>query len=534
MKRRYILILVSILIIAAVAITGFSIKNRVQTQVKELFIMNKQLQEEGYYMAEFEFQMLGFAYFLDKGMYLKALSSLSDFHTKLQNKEGLIKIPAFSNDKEEIDFYLNLQNPLTGAFMDEKAPFCTYFSVTENILLHLEALRDSATSPIKLKYPLTFLDEINTPQKLIEYLNDISYVGWMGAKFPQTSFHFARDILSNAAPDNVIVRHDLYQFSPEWKQTMFKWMYEFQDPKTGLWGPKNKKTHELVKLDLNNTSSILKTYRDKNGNDIYEEFPLNYEEKMINSVLELLSEPMPADDDLAEIHEWNLRQVKGIKMLLTRLWKDVSVQSKELAKQIIENFIEIAFDKYYVEEDRAFSYYPDADHATADGMTNMILNTVGALSYSKQKLYWGDPTENTAVLGIVEVDSILAEDLDIIMDIPGINSWRIYQSLPDFKTLTDNVWAVVYPKPTKVLDITELVPNIHHWLESSSLSTGNWKSMTEIKNEFASIYIKKPLIYKNELPCVVINEILGESSEIFIMGYDVLQVPRLMVEVRKK
>ncbi len=533
MKRRYILSLTIILLITGFIITSLAIKNRVQTQVKETFKMNKNLQEEGYYMAEFEFQMLGFAYYLDKGKYFKALSGLSDYHTKLETREGLIRIPEFRNNQEEIEFYLDLQNPKTGAFMDDRAPYCTYFSVTENILLHLEALQDSTASPLILKYPLTFIDEINTPEKLIEYLNDISYVGWMGAKFPQTSFHFARDILSNATADNVIERHDLYRFSAEWKQTMLKWMYDFQDPKTGLWGPKNKKTHELVKLDLNNTSSILKTYRDKNGNDIYDEFPLKYKEELINSFIELLSNPMPADDDLAEIHEWNLRQVKGIKTLLSRLWRDATDENKLEAKTIIENFIHIAFDKYYVEEEGAFSYYPDADHATADGMSNMILNTVGALSYSKQKKYWGDPSENAIDLGVLEVDSIMAKDLDRMKNISNINSWRIYQKKPDSEILNDGVWAVVYPKPTKVLDINELLPNINNWLESSTLSTGNWKSMAEIKSEFASFNIKKPLIYKNDFPYEETNSLLTESSEIYIMGYDVLQVPRFILEIRK-
>jgi len=36
--------------------------NRTKMQMKELFHMNKKLQEEGYYMAEFEFKMLGIAY----------------------------------------------------------------------------------------------------------------------------------------------------------------------------------------------------------------------------------------------------------------------------------------------------------------------------------------------------------------------------------------------------------------------------------------------------------------------------------------
>lgn len=531
-KRLVSLILISFIGIAL--ISGIFISLRVKTLVKELFKMNKDLQEEGYYMAGFEFQMLGFGYYLDKGQYVKALAKLSDYHRKLSNRDELIKIPEFMNNQEEIDFYLNLQNPETGAFMDDSAPFCTYFSVTENIICHLDALADSTTTPVKLKYPLTFLDEINTPKNLKTYLNDISYVGWLASKFPQTTFHFARDILSNAEPDNVIERNSLYSFTPEWKHTMLQWMHEFQDSITGLWGPKNKKTNELIKFDINNTYSILKIYIDTNGDDIHEDFPLRYQEKLINSVLEQLSEPMPDDEGLAEVHEWNLQQTKGIKMLLSRLWKDASEENKDLAKKIITNFVEVSFDKYYVEKDGAFSYYPNAEHATIDGMSNMILKTTGALSYNKQKKYWGDPVKNAVDLGVVAVNEITVNDLDTITNIPDINSLRIYTAKPNFKALTDNVWAVVYPYTTKVLDITELVPNIITWTGSSSLSIGNWKSRADIKNQYSSINIKKPLIYREEFPYSEVNNKLKISSEIYIIGFDILQIPRFIVKYKKE
>ena len=190
---------------------------KVKTQVKELFKMNKKLQEEGYYMAEFEFKMLGFAYYLDKAQYIKALKMLSDYHTQLTEKTGLVKIPTFKTSQEEIDFFLNLQNPKTGAFMDENAPFCTYWSCTENVLLHLESLSDSSSRPFQLKYPLKFLDSLSTPENLQAYLNDISYVGFLAQKFPQTSFHFARDVLSIASTDNILELKNLYIFSLYWK-----------------------------------------------------------------------------------------------------------------------------------------------------------------------------------------------------------------------------------------------------------------------------------------------------------------------------
>jgi hypothetical protein len=47
-------------------------------------------------MAVFEFRMPGFSYQLDKGQYFKALRSLLEYHDRLSDREGLIKIPTFS------------------------------------------------------------------------------------------------------------------------------------------------------------------------------------------------------------------------------------------------------------------------------------------------------------------------------------------------------------------------------------------------------------------------------------------------------
>lgn len=138
MKRKKKLLLLFSSLIAILVISGFVLKNRVQAQTKELFRMNKTLQEEGYYMAEFEFRMMSVLYDLDKGKYINALSALSDYHTKLSKKAGLFKLPEFKNNQEEIDFYLHLQDPLTGAFVDSEAPFFIYWPITENVLNHIQ------------------------------------------------------------------------------------------------------------------------------------------------------------------------------------------------------------------------------------------------------------------------------------------------------------------------------------------------------------------------------------------------------------
>jgi hypothetical protein len=522
-------ILPSTVALLSFSIIGFLLIHKVRTQVRDLFKMNKALQAQGYYMAEFEFKMMGIVYYLDKGHYIKAISTLSRFHSQLKNKENLIKIPEFKTAEEEMAFYLNLQNPATGAFMDDSFPYCTYNAPTENILAHLDELAKKAGVPLKLKYPLKYLDDINTPEKLYEYLDDISHVGWLGTKFPETTFVFVRDLLNSWNGEGVIVQDNLYSFSDDYKTALIGWFYANQDSATGYWGPRSRKDAKLVKIDLNNTASIIKAFIDKNGNNIDESFPLKHKDKIFETTLDLLKQPPPADDELAELHAWNLNMNKGIYMLLRYLWKDASDENKQAARAIIENYVKILFEKYYVADEGAFSNYPNSKHASLDGTGGFIFKDIGAYSAEKQKKLWGDPEKNIRDLRRYKTSKVKTEDLDLITNNPGINSLRIYRTKPNYANLTANVFAVVYPAKTPVLDVMELVPKITRWLDTTPLSFGNWTSKERLKEEYSSLKVKEPLVFKETFPLDGINDILLKNNEIYIIGYDILQIPRCQI-----
>lgn len=529
---KYKKITIAVLSLTAVFVAfGVFRSIQVKSQVKGLFKLNKKLQKEGYYMADFEFRMLGVSYLLDKGHYSEAINSLSEYHSKLKNRDGLLKIPDFNNIQEEIDFFLNLQNPKTGAFIDESVPYCVYWEISQNIINHMEALLDSTSVPLQLKYPLKFLDDINTPEKLKAFLNDISYVGWIVSKFPQTTFHFARNILDCTKPDNTLERNNLYSFSPEWKHAMLKWMYDFQDSASGMWGPKNKNTGELLKYDLNNTASILKAYRDNEGNDLYDDFPLRYTDKLFSNSLKILSEPYPDnEDELDEIHEWNLKKVKGFKMILQHLWKDASKQDKQAMENLLEDFVKISFDKYYVKSEGAFSYYPKSEHASADGFSNMIFDNIGAFSYTKQKKLFGESIDSIQNHGIITNENFKPFIQKILKSDMKINSLRFYKTKPDGTKLTENVWALFYPNNSGVLDVTELVPNLVAWADSTRLSVGNWTSVAEKKQELEKLHIKKPIILSENN----IENVLEVEENVYCIGFNVLQIPKFIIKCSSK
>lgn len=535
---RKISILTTLALLGILGVSGMLIAYRTKTQIRELFRMNKELQEQNYYMAEFEFKMLGIAYHLDKGHYYTSLSLLNRLHAQLQSREKLIKMPDFTSKEDEFEFYLNLQNPRTGAFMDDSYPLCTYHGPTENVLLHLEALAREIGQPLRLKYPLKYLDEINTPEKLIAFLDDISTIGWLASKLPQTTFHNARDLLSLACDpvnyhennvDFVIQNNKLYQFSPEWKQAMLRWFWENQDPETGLWGPKSKHG-KLMKKDVNNTASIMKAFVDKQGNTIHESFPLRYKQELFDSVLEALSEPVPPDDELDELHEWNLKTPKSIGILTRYIWKDASQEQKEKAKRLIENFIRIKCEKYYIPEEGAFSYYPGGDHATLDGTREFLtFKEIGAFSWEKQQELWGTPAENIIDSGVREIPELSQHDIDAIAQAEPINSLRFYQGDPDYTDVFSNVFAVVYPRKTSVLDIMDFVQHINHWIETTPQTMGNWVSKAEIRSQLASLPIEETPVYEERIPYERANEVLQKHTKLVVIGFDVLQIPRYKI-----
>lgn len=531
MKHKKMIVSVSILLILILA-SGFYIANRTKTQMKELFSMNKELQEEGYYMAEFEFKMLGIAYDLDKGHYYTSLSRINRLHQQLKTKQGLVKMPKFNNKQEELQFYLNLQNPKTGAFMDASYPYCTYTGPTGNVLLHLDALAEQTGQPLQLKYPLTYLDAINTPEKMKAYLDDVSTVGWVAAKLPQTSFHFARDILSLFYEDNTVIKRSLYQVSPETKKAILQWFYENQDPMTGLWGPKSK-NGKLLKKDTSNTVSIMKVFVDEEGNNIYASFPLRYKDELSTSILEELSQPIPEDDELDEWHEWNLKTSKSINALTRYLWDDISPSNKEKAKDFIEYYIRIRFEKFYIPQEGAFSYYPHGDHATIDGTNEFfIFKKVGAISREKQTQLWGAPEDNITDLGIHTVSDLKESDFDLIANSESVNSLRIYKTTPDYGNLTSGVTAVIYPKKTPVLDVVDLTPRVKHWINSTDQTMGNWVSKEEIIHELETMKIDEVPFYENDIPLESAQQILKANAELVVIGFDTLQVPRYKIVYR--
>ncbi len=289
-----------------------------------------------------------------------------------------------------------------------------------------------------------------------------------------------------------------------------------------------------MKLDLHNTSNIAKAFVDRDGNDIYASFPLRYKPEMFASALKVMSEPLPAEGDLDEWHEWALKMGKGTHLLTRYLWKDGSEQHRTAAANVIEEYMRVRFDRYFIANEGAFSYYPGSRHATLDGTSGGIgiYFELGAFSAERQGRLWGGPEKTCADLGRFALPMLTEWDIAPIMDLRNVNSVRFYPRVPEAADYATGTAGAFYPRPTSVVDAVELVSRVRKWLETTSQSMGNWVSRQELSERLVKTGIDLVPVSREEIPLAQLNRVLKENKTLTVIGFDLLQVPRCRITFR--
>ncbi|HPT69590.1 MAG TPA: hypothetical protein PKW50_05530 [Syntrophomonas sp.] len=524
MKRRIIKIM-AVIILIAVLVGGFWIYH-VFAAIPSMFERNGQLQAEGYYTGEFEFKMLACANYLDHGHYLTAIKQLTAMQEQLETRHGLIKVPKFADKKAEMDFYLNLQNPRTGAFMDDSYPAVFYYEPTENIINHLEELAAETGQPIRLRYSLRFMEQFDTPEELTSCLDDLSRVGWIGAKLPKTTFVMTTQFISSSEYE----RLGSYSLAPGCKSALLKWFSANQDPVTGAWGPRDRNSGRLIKADVNCTYRVIKLFVDEQGKDKDISYSLQHRRELFATILKQAMLPMPADSSAAEIHDWNLCQSQGLKMLTRILWQNASPDQQEQARIMMSRLIINRFEKFYRPGEGAFAYYPDVKQASLDGTGTALslLQNVGALSVPARDALWGTPDKTMQDTGEQKVSQISAKDLSIFTAVGQINSIRFYSIRPE-QDFYKGISGIIYPEATPVLDAADLMPRVNKWLQETPQSMGNWTSREELLQQLKEREWPTAPVYFGDQGLEPVNKLLRENGQIVLVGLDELQVPRVVI-----
>ncbi|UJX39609.1 hypothetical protein K9F62_12820 [Desulfovibrio sp. JY] len=523
MTKRLIFIPVVLFFVMVLFLAGVIFHTK--GTIRESFRLNQLRKSEGYYLAEFEWNMLACVKYLDTGQYVRALTVMHAIHDSLSDPKLLARAPASPEPLERLRFYQSMQNPRTGAFIrDDSLPLFTYIGPTANMITLIEELSAKAKKPFELKYSLSFLDKINTPERLKELLDDASRVGWIGAQF-KTPYVCVAELGELAASCE---RLGIYEFTPEWKKSLFDWFYENQDPDTGLWGPRSRSDDSLLHGgSLTESERVIKMFVDREGNQIHHAYPLRYVDNIIASSLEKLATPMP--DDLDELHEWILARDHGTRFITRYLWSFASLESREKAKGLMEDFIQLRFKKYYAEKDGAFSLYPNSETADLDGTGEAIgmFGYLGILDSLKQQRLWGDYETIVENFGRRIIARTSQVSFESVSGYSGVNSIRVYIAPPGTRFL-DKVALIYYPRKTVVPDAVQILANVNDWLGKTPQQMGNWVTKDSIRKLLANIAVQSVPTFMYP-PVDEVNRILQDNGQVVLVGFDLLQIPLCMI-----
>jgi hypothetical protein len=202
----------------------------------------------------------------------------------------------------------------------------------------------------------------------------------------------------------------------------------------------------------------------------------------------------------------------------------------------MENIVKSTFEKCYLENEGAFTYYPGLKEATLDGTGDAIslLGIVGALSKDRQRLLWGTPDQSITDLGAHEVSGLQESDLAMLKSSPDLNCLRFYRTDPGSGDFTTGVVCLNYPRETRVLDVMDLLPKVKHWVNTTPQNMGNWTSKEAIVQKLEEVPMESVPVFKGELPLKLLDNVLQKNRELTVIGFDVLQIPRYKVTLRLK
>jgi len=532
--RHSTLCWIAAVVTAVVLITGLAVGLSVRSTIKaipHLFKRNAELKAQGYYMGEFEFKMVAVQYYLNEGSYAKAYITLRRIRNEMETTQGLARMPDGASPEQQMSFLLERQDPTTGAFMDSRYPFFTYFAPTENVAEALHKLARQTGQPLKLKYPVCFPDQIREPERLRAYLDSLLYMKEPWASIGAGPGPYGPGV-SELASFAGLERLGLYQFSDEWKDTLRQWFFQTQDPATGFWGYRvGRPGNWRQNMDANSTYHVLKLVLDERGENQSQKYPLRYAGALARNLLRLLDRPLP--NDASRQHDWSLAQAQGARMI-TRLWGHLSQSEREQARRAMVTYLTLRYCHFFRPAEGGFSLYSAATGSDLDGTANALglVRATGSMpgTWERERL-WRNAL--TAVPPLVRRE-VRHWGQAALPAATKANSLRVYRGVPPIGDAYDdaNLVQIVYTGNSPVLDVMDLRQCIARFLATSQQVFGNWASKESLQEQ--------PLDFRREVRAIPVSRNgldlarMGRdhpgAQRFIVIGCDVFQVPVFGVE----
>ena len=520
--------LVTLTAAAAIALVAAALYVRASVKsVPHLFKRNAELKAQGYYMGEFEFKVVALQYYLNAGRYLTAFTTLRRIRHEMETTEGLVRMPQGASPSLMMDFLLDRQDHATGAFMDRRYPYFTYIGPTLNAVEALESLARQTGWPLRLKYPLRFLDRIRTPENLRAFLDSHLYLKERWARLGGPGPYTAGSELSSFGQ---LEQTGLYRFSDAWKDALRRWFYETQDPATGFWGARiGSPAKWRQNMDANSTYHVLKLVLTRRGENQSEKYPLRYAGKLTHNLLKILNRPVP--DNATAQHAWSLGQTQGAETI-TRLWSHLSEPDRALARKAMETFLAERY-RFIRPRDGGFSLYTGSTHADVDGTGNALglLRATGSLpgTWERGRL-WG---KALAAAPAVVRKKLPRWGKATLPAGTHVNSLRVYEnSLPAGDAFDDaRLVEIIYPRSPQILDVMDLRQHVAGFIAAGGEAFGNWTMKQSLGKRLGLDHSPKRVpVLQGGLDLARTARDHDGARRFFVVGYDVFQVPVVRLE----
>ena len=329
-------------------------------------------------------------------------------------KEDLLKpIPKSPkvSKKELAEFLRDLQDKDTGSFVKQPNTFSLEVERAKHILRHLKR------EGLEPKYPLKFLNKVESGNKLKKYFKKLLY------DFSKNN----EDELNLAITGLPTVKsYGFHKFSKDWDDAYFSCIEMWQDPKTGYWGPWIKKNKQILKKpELSTTFHILRIYYDKKTLQLKNpNYDLKYKRKLIETTWTIKNKNYPYG--WLQKRHWSTHHNFDVAEIFLYLFSNMRKNEKEKVRALFKRFLKWNLNQNLQNSGGFIGYYPDKTEPTmmSTNFAILVLRGIGYFNKLYRKTIWKG------------------------VKLP-VNSYRIYsRKLPEDEMDTSNLKSIVYLKNT--------------------------------------------------------------------------------------
>ncbi len=327
-------------------------------------------------------------------------------------KRDLPRAPA-GTGKEMARFLKGLQDKDSGSFV--KRPTVFWLEI-ERAKHTLKVLKDNGLKP---RYPLRFLERVDTGKKFKEYflslLHDLSKDNSVELNLAITAIPRIKEM-------------GFHEFSQDWDSAFFECLEYWQDPKTGYWGPWRQKGKTIEKLpSLSTTFHIMWIYFDKTTLSLKDpKYRLKHARKIWKTTWDIKNKDYPFG--WLEKRCWSTHHNYDVAEIFLCLFNEMRYDERTEVRRLFQRFLKWTLSNLC--KDGGFiGYRPDQIEPTMQS-TNFAILLLRAIGF------FSGPGR--------EYRDVIWKDVRL-----PINSYRIYDGkVPNEEYDTSSLKSIVYKKKT--------------------------------------------------------------------------------------